>query len=92
MFDFLDFNLLDILDVILVALLLYYAYRLALHTVSHLVERPGEDGNNVLALLKEPLFEETLSKTLSGLSSSTNWANGQPHHKEGHHTDRHNKR
>lgn len=34
MFDFLDFNLLDILDIILVALLLYYAYRLVRGTAA----------------------------------------------------------
>ena len=34
MFDFLDFNLLDLLDIILVALLLYYAYRLVRGTAA----------------------------------------------------------
>ncbi|NCG04383.1 MAG: TIGR00159 family protein [Bacteroidetes bacterium] len=34
MFDFLDFNLLDVLDIILVALLLYYAYRLVRGTAA----------------------------------------------------------
>ena len=34
MFDFLDFNLLDILDIVLVALLLYYAYRLVRGTAA----------------------------------------------------------
>lgn len=34
MFDFLDFNLLDVLDIFLVALLLYYAYRLVRGTAA----------------------------------------------------------
>lgn len=34
MFDFLDFNLLDVLDIVLVALLLYYAYRLVRGTAA----------------------------------------------------------
>ncbi len=34
MFDFLEFNLLDLLDIILVALLLYYAYRLVRGTAA----------------------------------------------------------
>ena len=34
MFDFLDFSLLDLLDIVLVALLLYYAYRLVRGTAA----------------------------------------------------------
>lgn len=34
MFDFLDFNLLDVLDIVLVAMLLYYAYRLVRGTAA----------------------------------------------------------
>ena len=34
MFDFLDFNILDIIDIVLVAMLLYYAYRLVKGTAA----------------------------------------------------------
>ena len=34
MFDFLDFNILDIIDIVLVAMLLFYAYRLVKGTAA----------------------------------------------------------
>ena len=34
MFDFLDFNILDIIDIVLVAMLLFYAYRLVRGTAA----------------------------------------------------------